>query len=280
MKRCNNCGWFNLDSAVRCEKCEEESFEPVVESAQEPEVSSTDIVEEPAKPQAEPEPKNDVAANDNTPQPEVTTSTIEEPANTASQKRASFANATVAYNSKGKTFEPRETQRTGNHKNLAATVMDASIMMQASEVTNCPKCRYPLSGHNEYCPNCGTTIRKPESLKKTQRTADITKIVDNESEVKPRVTVPIEEDQNATVAPNNNLKSTVRDFSGMSANSLSKAPSATNLKATVRDVPSVLKSDNPNSYKLIPVDGIGEAIIELNLGEEVVIAGKRYKFQK
>lgn len=29
MKRCNNCGWFNLDSATHCEKCDEESFDPV-----------------------------------------------------------------------------------------------------------------------------------------------------------------------------------------------------------------------------------------------------------
>lgn len=42
MKRCNNCGWFNLDSAVQCEKCEEESFEPVVEEY----VSATDPVAE------------------------------------------------------------------------------------------------------------------------------------------------------------------------------------------------------------------------------------------
>ena len=35
MKRCNNCGWFNPDSATICEKCEESSFdvdEALVES--------------------------------------------------------------------------------------------------------------------------------------------------------------------------------------------------------------------------------------------------------
>ena len=35
MKRCNNCGWFNLDSVTHCEKCDEESFEIVVETPQE-----------------------------------------------------------------------------------------------------------------------------------------------------------------------------------------------------------------------------------------------------
>ena len=44
MKRCNNCGWFNLDSATQCEKCEEESFDIIEES---PAEESASVVEEP-----------------------------------------------------------------------------------------------------------------------------------------------------------------------------------------------------------------------------------------
>ena len=55
MKRCNNCGWFNLDSSVECEKCGEDSFEPVIEPA--PVSEPEPVVEPQPEPVVEPEPQ-------------------------------------------------------------------------------------------------------------------------------------------------------------------------------------------------------------------------------
>lgn len=45
MKRCDNCGWFNVDSAVQCEKCGDESFKSAIEDGMKVE-EQTDVVGE------------------------------------------------------------------------------------------------------------------------------------------------------------------------------------------------------------------------------------------
>ena len=59
MKRCNNCGWFNPDSAERCEMCEEESFElmePVSKPAPAPAPEPVPEPEPAPAPEPAPEP--------------------------------------------------------------------------------------------------------------------------------------------------------------------------------------------------------------------------------
>ena len=84
MKRCNNCGWFNFDAAMQCEKCGEESFEQVAEMAEEaanvaPAIVETPVVEDTPAPQIKEEPKVEV----------------HEPAATPNH----FASATIAFGS-------------------------------------------------------------------------------------------------------------------------------------------------------------------------------------
>lgn len=229
MKRCNNCGWFNPDSVRRCEKCDEESFELVVENQYEKDV---DVV----KPQESEKPKNN------------------------------FANATIAYGHGG--VNSPKSDDAPKSEDVKTTVIDSSNRLEGAgqgAPSSCPKCRYPISGNVEYCPNCGATIRS--NSRATIRTQLIT-----EADVNTTVSVESENfDPRATVIINN-LKPEVKTKD-------SKASSG-NLKATVRDVPEELIVDNKDCYRLVPVDGLGEAIIELNIGEEVVVAGRRYKFQK
>lgn len=343
MKRCNNCGWFNIDSVARCEKCDEESFEQVVETTTEPDP----IVETVENEVIQPEPVVDNQADAVMPNEDVKSEVIvvtDEEHVVSARKKASFSNATVAFNGYSKpndTVAKMEVPETKDRKNLVATVMDASAAINgAAEVLNCPKCRYPMSGHNEYCPNCGATIRRPGELKMTQRVAPTPEpqVVSQPAEVSaatvlvdveasPKATVAIEDDKPYVpgaepkpmpTVPLNNLKATmrdipgslisndtdssaesqpapkqatqvnafkatVRDFVGPNVESKPESvPSAKSaqLKATIRDIPSSLVTNNVDCYRLVPVDGFGEAIIELNLGEVVTIAGKRYRFEK
>ncbi len=198
MKRCNNCGWFNLDSAVQCEKCEEESFEPVVEEY----VSATDPVAEVADSvEVVPEKKNPMLE-------------------------------TVAF---GGTFMP-ELKSTPNR--YAATVMDAAAVLHQETESQCPKCRYPIIGYVDYCPNCGATIKNGAASSVPQ----VTKI--------------------ETYADGR----------------------TSDLKATVRDIPENLIADDSRNecetYRLVPLDGLGEATITLQPDTVVVIGGRRYRFQK
>ena len=245
MKRCNNCGWFNLDSATRCEKCDEESFEAAeVYSEITESVPGTAAVQ-----------KEDFKAVE--PAPVV----VAEPAPAPAKSMM----ATVALGA----GMPAMQQR----KNLAATVMDASALMTddapdapdtPDTPSQCPKCSYPISGYVEYCPNCGTTIRHTQ-VKSTVPANVIVKEVEQK---------PVKE----------TLASTVMLNEPMSSEPYKSAVTVkeTSLKATVRDIPAGLMRDEDLSdvYRLVPVGGIGEAPIVLKIGEAVTIAGRRYTFQK
>ena len=245
MKRCNNCGWFNLDSATRCKKCDEESFEiaEVYSEAaeQEPEIAAIlkeeSKTEEPA-PVVEPEPA-----------PVVVPEPVPAPA------PAKPMMATVAFGAGNHVAQPR--------KNLAATVMDASAVLADEAPSQCPKCNYPVSGYVEYCPNCGATIR--HSVKTT--------VPENRVEDKPE-----------EKAVNESLASTVMLNEPMSAKPHKPAVTIKEsaLKATVRDIPvgMIKEDDSADIFRLVPVGGLGEAPIELKIGEIVTIAGRRYTFQK
>lgn len=204
MKRCNNCGWFNLDSAVQCEKCEEESFEPVVEDR--------------------------VPASESVAQEVVSVIDVEsEPVESVSDTKNPMLE-TVAFGG------PVIAESKPSRKFLAATVMDATAVLDQEKETQCPKCRYPIIGYVEYCPNCGATIKGGPS------TPQVTKI------------------ETCVDEP------------------------ASSLKATVRDIPENLIVDvareTADTYRLIPVDALGEAVIVLQPDCVVVIGGRRYRFQK
>ena len=255
MKRCNNCGWFNLDSVTRCEKCEEESFEYVAETSKEQDVDvKAGAIDD----------KGVVSKSEGAVEGVIDEHKLENAEKESIPKQPSFANATIAYGSASPVEASVEKQSSKKSKKMAATVMDASIVVMGDEALSCPKCRYPLSGHQEYCPNCGATIRRSEDMKKT-RMVDMVEIGAGSDVSVPRNTLAIDED---------------RPFVSPSSATTSAPVSNSGLKVTVRDIPDELVSDNANSYRLVPVDAAGEAIIELNLNEIVIIAGKRYKFQK
>lgn len=127
MKRCNNCGWFNLNSVTHCEKCDEDSFE---------------IVEEPSEPK-------EIASENNEPSAEVA-EVVKIEGSTATPVNKGLM-ATIAL---GVEKTPESLR-----KNLASTVMDATAVLKSEVPSQCPKCNYPISGYVEYCPNCGYTIR-------------------------------------------------------------------------------------------------------------------------
>lgn len=226
MKRCNNCGWFNLDSATHCEKCDEESFELVVEIPEE------EFKEEP---EAEPVEK------------------LEEPK--VIEDEPSFLKGTVAFSMSEPSHQP-EQPSPAPKKGLSATIMDVSGVIASASTIHCHKCNYPIAGLVEYCPNCGATIKR--------QAAHAEELSEVEIQPKP---VPAKE-----------LNRTVRIDAGPSHNP--SASKSNELKATVRDIPEELISDDKAVCRLVPVGELGETVIELREGCEVVIGGHRYRFEK
>lgn len=199
MKRCNNCGWFNLDSAEYCEKCEDDSFEYVASEV------DTNVV------------KDDTCVEAN-------------PVDVSESVKASSMMATVAFGSAVPVKQP-------SHKAMSATVMDTSSLILEDEEVHCPKCRYPIVGLVDYCPNCGATV-KSSSVASVSPVATVTR--------------------------------------SEACNDMSSSM----LKATVRDVPEELITDERGVYRLVPMDSLGEAPYEMHIGDVVVIGGRRFKFQK
>lgn len=290
MKRCNNCGWFNLDSATQCEKCEEESFDIIEES---PAEESALVVEEHKEEPVVEEPTVEVAVP-------------EEP---KEESRPEPMMATIAVGAKGVSLPDMGSK--AKKKNLAATVMDARAELQLdSEESSCPKCCYPISGDMEYCPNCGTTIR----TKKVADSQPIGKDTVAEEQREPAMmanatvamgveesALPASEDKaakfaKATVALGGELPAEPEQpkASEDKAAKFAKAtvaiggaqvaapkPSNKNLKATVREISTLVVDDSDeNTFRLEPVDALGEAPIVLKLDDIVEIQGKRYKFVK
>lgn len=207
MKRCNNCGWYNHDSAACCEKCEEDSFEPVIEVSPEPEVES----------EVEPVPEV-IAVPEEKPE--------ESPKKNPMMETVAFGAEHVL---------PQKPS--GNH-NFAATVLDATAVLKAENESHCPKCRYPIIGYVEYCPNCGATV-KNNSEPGAPPVPKVTKIESCEEVAKP-----------------------------------------VDLKATVRDIPDELIKEDPDIFRLVPLDRPGEAPYEMHVGDVIVIGGCRYRLEK
>lgn len=304
MKRCNNCGWFNLDATMQCEKCGEESFEQVAEIADEatkvaPTAVETPMAENTPAPQIKEESKVEAhehvatpnhfasatiafGSNMSTPSAQKSTTPMPEPAKIEQKPRNNFK-ATVAIGSDMPMPEPAKVEQKP-HNNFKATVAigsnmpmpepakveqkprnnfkatvaigsDTPILNTPSKAeerksepvaaqpvaTQCPKCCYPITGHVEYCPNCGTTIKNT-----------------------PNITVSEHTERGETNSRNNSFAKTVLDFSS-------------SLKATVAE--TVDNSRDDEGFLLVQLDA-PNTTIKLRLGEVVVINGIRYKFEK
>lgn len=282
MIRCNNCGWYNPDTATHCEMCDEDlSGFPKVdmpdpsqddeEDVQPVEVPAGHPVEAPVKeePKAAPEPEVKSEESLQSPKSDPLSATIRFTDSFKSKKESAEKAAEVP----GRAF--------------AATVMDASAALKNSTPIECPKCRYPVYGGAETCPNCGATLRnvlqdqRPVSPQPKEMPAP------NKS-ASPSVTVkdPVDE-------VSSKFKQTVPDFPKSAKETASAvrqvAPRATvrELKATIRELPEELvdkkasASNAPiSSYRLIPLGGSDADAIELVPGSIVTIGDVRYRFVK
>lgn len=128
----------------------------------------------------------------------------------------------------------------------STVMMDVGTVLHGDKEVHCPKCRYPIVGDVDYCPNCGTTVR-----------------------------IVVKE------APVHNL---IVDEPNLSVKILGTSEKSFDPKATVRDVPeefiSVHRVNNDNAFKLVPVDNTGASSIVLELNQIVVLEGRRYRFCK
>ena len=198
MKRCDNCGWFNLDSAVQCEKCGDESFKSAIEEEMKVE-EQLDVVEDFELKEIE---ENKISEN---------------PIQEVSRLRNSMA---------------------------STVMMSVDVVPHGDDDVHCPKCRYPIVGDVDYCPNCGTTVR---------------------------INVK-EEHINSLNIPETELSVKTQDVREKSFDP----------KATVRDIPEELITGhgvNESVFKLVPIDA-GVSPIVLELDQIVVLEGRRYRFCK
>lgn len=254
MKRCNNCGWFNLDTATRCEMCDDESLEPVVieqQSVPEPVAETVpEFVSEPVF-ETKPEPVEPVA------EPVVEAVPEPEPVPVAEEKVRKPMMETVAFGAPAAVAS--------SHKNYAATMMDVREFVEEEPApSGCPKCNYPVSGGVDFCPNCGATVRKPAPAEPKQVGMATVRIGDSPAPA------PAPEEKKGFLK-------TVR-IGGDVTPSIKKTGS---LKATVRDIPEELVvEEDKDIFRLVPVDDMGEAPVEMHLDDVVIISGRRYKFQK
>ena len=229
MIRCNNCGWFNPDTATHCEMCEEELTGQPVENLVEQTAANTTG-------------KPDISPNEE--------KTKVQPVGNTMLETVRFAAAPDS-----------------RAKNFSATVMDASSILDHSEPLQCPKCRYPVSGYTETCPNCGTSLKK--LMKETVLPSSPAMTV-KESVEEPEEKAPVQDAFKGTVRE---APLAVNPASGQGR----RAP-----KATVREIPKELISDEAqeDAWRLIPVDSPDPEILVIHPGEIVAIGNRRYKFQK
>lgn len=245
MKRCNNCGWFNPDTATHCEMCDEELTGLPVENPQE---------------QAAPAPEEAKAPA--------------EPEESAPPKAGNPLLETVR-------FAPAASEEKAVKKNFSATVMDATASLEGEEPVHCPKCRYPVFGFSETCPNCGASLKNvlKATVLPTPPANTIKDVAEEEAAPQAPAAAPAPAFKGTvreTPAPA--FKGTVRESAAPSEpRPVRRAP-----KATVREIPAELLSDNQADevWRLIPVESPDPEILILKPGEIVTIGNRRYKFQK
>lgn len=234
MIRCNNCGWFNPDSASHCEKCDESLAGLPVET-----------------------PSENTAEEESEPIP-VPVKNEEKPVSKMLQETVRMKGA-----------EPEQHQV----RDLTATVMDTSAILKADEPVQCPKCRYPVYGYADTCPNCGSSLRRPNAAQAPSSAPDETL----------KVTTADAASNAPAPAEGINLKGTVMDASAHPG-PVPKAPVVNAAKATIRELPSEFiaktKSEMVDAWRLIPVESPDSETIVMLPGDIICIGNRRYKFQK
>jgi len=289
MIRCNNCGWFNPDTATHCEMCDESlaGFPKVdpPDASQEDEDDVQSIEAPVVQPVEEPTPeKEDPTA---APEPEV------QPQESLHSPKADPLSATIRFADSSKSGKKSAEKPAGvSGRGFAATVMDASAALKNSTPIQCPKCRYPVYGGTETCPNCGATLKnvleEPRQVSKPEPKPEEKPAPKKSSKQSaPSITV---KDHVEEVIPQ--FKQTVRDFPGSgptkeAPRKIAPRPTARDLKATIREIPvelmgkEAMESNSPVSpFRLIPVESPDSAVIELVPGSIVTIGNRRYKFVK
>jgi len=255
MIRCNNCGWFNPDTATHCEMCDEElaglPIEKPVEIGDDNERVPTS------------EPLEDTHALEN------------------SQSPSSPMMETVRMKNSG----PQK-----QNSSFSATVLDSSSVFNTEESVQCPKCRYPVYGFVDTCPNCGASLKRamqdapqvsssvpartvPELEPVSKNMPAPTVIVDSGHLQPP---CPVDHPSNTL-----HMKGTVRD--NPSVNDAFVKPLPKKGKETIREIPADLVDDIPvvhEQWRLIPVESPDSETIVMSLGDVIQIGNRKYKFQK
>ncbi len=128
MKRCDNCGWYNHNSSLNCEKCGEPLENSLESLTADEELDDSVIKIIPSSPFSETEPKP--AA----PEPAIA----------------------------NRTLRAGEEVRKKPEKLYSATVRDARSLIaeegDSKVAKKCPKCQYPIAGNPDTCPNCGELL--------------------------------------------------------------------------------------------------------------------------
>lgn len=284
MKRCNNCGWFNFDTVSQCEKCGEESFEPIVESNEA--ASEAAVVEAAPQVEVKEEPKVE---------PKV------EPEQTAAVSNSFMA--TVAYGTEK--AKPSKVSEPKPKKDLRATVVFGSdeVLPEVEE----PK---PKSNFKSTVA-IGSDMPMPVAEEpKPKNNFKATVAIGSDEPVQPAVTVKEAVDVQQQMAVSVKCPKCCYPITGYveycpnCGATIKNAPKPVaaevavnggsrkvdrNLAKTVRDFSSCLKDtvaervdDGPVSetYRLVNIDAKNVPAIEVRLGEVFVVNGVRYKLEK
>ena len=304
MKRCNNCGWFNLDAAMQCEKCGEESFEQVAEMANEANdaasaVAETPVVDDKPAPQIKEEPRVEVhkpaatpnhfasatiafGSNMSTPNAQKSVAPEPEPVKVEQKPQNNFK-ATVAIGSDMPMPEPAKVEQKPRN-NFKATVAIGSDMPipEPAKVEQKPRNNFKATVAIGSDTPILHTPSKVEATKSEPAAAQpvatkcpkccypITGYVEycpncgTTIKNAPNITVSEHADRGETNSRNNSFAKTVLDFSS-------------SLKATVAE--TVNDSRDDEAFHLVQIDA-PNTTIKLRLGEVVMINGIRYKFEK
>jgi hypothetical protein len=177
-------------------------------------------------------------------------------------------------------FSPAASEEKPVKKNFSATVMDATASLEGEEPVHCPKCRYPVFGFSETCPNCGASLKNvlKATVLPTPPATTIKDVTEEEAPKAPAAAPAPAFKGTVRETPAPAFKGTVRESAAPSeSRPVRRAP-----KATVREIPAELLSDNQADevWRLIPVESPDPEILILKPGEIVTIGNRRYKFQK
>ncbi len=305
MKRCNNCGWFNFDTVSQCEKCGEESFEPIVESneaaSEAAVVEAAPQVEVKEEPKVEPE---QAAAVSNSFMATVAYGAEKaKPSKVSEPKPKKDLRATVVFGSDKALPEVEEVKPKSNFKSTVAIGSD--MPMPVAEEPK-PKSNFKATVA------IGSDMPLPAAEEpKPKNNFKATVAIGSNEPVQPAVTVKEAVDAQQMMAaasvkcpkccypitgyveycPNcgATIKNAPKPMAAEVAVSGDSRKVDRNLAKTVRDFSSCLKDtvaervDDESvseTYRLVNIDAKNVPAIEVRLGEVFVVNGVRYKLEK